>query len=108
MQGRRRARALSSVRLHLVSETSGSQDNQIEAYCLSDAGLAAIGDGFSKIEKLSLIWCSNATSAGLKSMAEKCKFLKSLDLQVNLLFYYCPIVLVIIKYGQFCPGRLHV
>ncbi|KAL8158099.1 hypothetical protein AgCh_002707 [Apium graveolens] len=79
--GRRRATTQSLVRLHLVSEMSGSQDNEIEAYCLSDAGLASIGDGFPKIEKLSLIWCSNATSAGLKSMAEKCKFLKSLDLQ---------------------------
>lgn len=88
MQGRRRPSVL-SVRLHLLSETSGSQDNETEAYCLSDAGLAAIGDGFAKIEKLSLIWCSNATSAGLKSMAEKCKFLKSLDLQVEFIFQYC-------------------
>lgn len=85
MQARRRGDdALSSVRLHYMSDRSGTGDGETESYCFSDAGLAAVGGCFTKIEKLSLIWCSNATSAGLRSMAEKCKSLKSLDLQVNI------------------------
>lgn len=59
------------------------EDGESESYCLSDAGLAAIGEGFIKLEKLSLIWCSNVTSLGLRSIAEKCRYLKSLDLQVR-------------------------
>ncbi|KAI8005993.1 F-box/LRR-repeat protein 4 [Camellia lanceoleosa] len=50
-------------------------------YCLSDAGLTALGEGFTKLDKLSLLWCSNVTSASLKSIAEKCCSLRSLDLQ---------------------------
>ncbi|KAI7980685.1 F-box/LRR-repeat protein 4 [Camellia lanceoleosa] len=46
-----------------------------------DAGLTALGEGFTKLNKLSLLWCSNVTSAGLKSIAEKCCSLRSLDLQ---------------------------
>lgn len=48
----------------------------------------AVGDGFTKLEKLSLIWCSNVTSLGLRSIAEKCNALKSLDLQVMMCFLY--------------------
>lgn len=78
MQGRRRsARQSAWLRRHFVAE-------KFESYCLSDAGLAAVADGFAKLEKLTLIWCSNATSAGLRFVAQKCASLKSLDLQVNI------------------------
>ena len=60
-----------------------SEDGEIDSYCLSDAGLAAVGEGFTKLEKLSLIWCSNVTNAGVKSLVAKCSSLRSLDLQVN-------------------------
>lgn len=66
-----------------MSERSEAGASESDSYCISDAGLTAVADGFSNLEKLSLIWCSNATSAGLRSVAEKCRFLKSLDLQVN-------------------------
>lgn len=85
MQGRRRItdQEFSSPRLHLVPDRSSrSGDAETESYCLSDAGLDAVGEGFTNLERLSLIWCSNATSAGLRSIAEKCRSLKSLDLQV--------------------------
>ena len=59
-------------------------DDDVDPFSLSDDGLAAVADCFSKLEKLSLIWCSNATNAGLKYLAEKCTLLKSLDLQVLL------------------------
>lgn len=87
LQGRRRGSdqlALSSPKLQYVSEISGSEEGQVESYCLSDAGLTALAEGFSKLEKLSLIWCSNISSTGLMSLAHKCIYLKSLDLQVFL------------------------
>ncbi|KAF5797869.1 putative leucine-rich repeat domain superfamily [Helianthus annuus] len=62
------------LRLNFVAE-------EFESCSLSDAGLAAVADGFTKLEKLTLIWCSNATSAGLTFVAQKCRFLKSVDLQ---------------------------
>ncbi|KAM0046441.1 putative leucine-rich repeat domain superfamily [Helianthus debilis subsp. tardiflorus] len=62
------------LRLNFVAE-------EFESCSLSDTGLAAVADGFTKLEKLTLIWCSNATSAGLTFVAQKCRFLKSLDLQ---------------------------
>lgn len=83
LQGRRRIADQALKWNHFVPERSGTTDTEMESYCLSDAGLAAVGEGFTKLEKLSLIWCSNATSAGLRSIAEKCRSLKSLDLQVN-------------------------
>lgn len=61
---------------------TGSEDNGTQSFCLSDAGLTAVGEGFSKIETLSLIWCSNITNVGLRSITEHCKSLKALDLQV--------------------------
>ncbi|PSR92662.1 F-box/LRR-repeat protein [Actinidia chinensis var. chinensis] len=82
--GRRRGgdpSAPSSQKPYRVTEKSGSEDDQIDSYCLSDTGLAAVGEGFKKLEKLSLIWCSNVTSAGVKSIAAKCSSLRSLDLQ---------------------------
>ena len=84
-QGRRRATdnsTVSSLKLHYANEKNGSEDSHIDSYCLSDAGLAALGEGFPKLEKLSLIWCSNVSSEGLISLARKCTFLKALDLQV--------------------------
>lgn len=59
----------------------------VESCCLSDAGLTLLGEGFPKLEKLSLIWCSNVSSVGLRSLAERCGSLRSLDLQVY--FYIC-------------------
>lgn len=85
LQGRRRGSdqlALSSPKLQFVSETSGSEEGQVEPYCLSDAGLTVLAEGFSKLEKLSLIWCSNVSCVGLMSLAYNCVYLKSLDLQV--------------------------
>lgn len=85
MQGRRRSHdVISMVRLDFVSERNGPRVGERESCCLTDVGLAAVGDGFTKIEKLSLVWCTSVTSEGLRSMAEKCKFLKALDLQVNM------------------------
>lgn len=88
VQGRRRGSgqsALSPMKLHYVNDENGPGDGGLESYSLSDAGLSALGEGFPKLEKLSLIWCSNVSSMGLISLAEKCTFLKSLDLQVQIL-----------------------
>ncbi|KAK4482906.1 hypothetical protein RD792_010079 [Penstemon davidsonii] len=63
------------------SDENMSDEYVIKDYCLSDSGLAAVGAGFAKLEKLSLIWCSCVTDVGLRSFAERCKSLKSLDLQ---------------------------
>lgn len=60
-----------------------SEDDVLEPNSISDAGMAALGEGFPKLEKLSLIWCSNVSTVGLISLADKCRFLKSLDLQVG-------------------------
>ncbi|KAJ9537248.1 hypothetical protein OSB04_029981 [Centaurea solstitialis] len=49
--------------------------------CISDVGLRCIAEGFSKLEKLTLLWCSLTTNKGLESIATKCAFIKSLDLQ---------------------------
>lgn len=96
MQGRRHGgdpSALLYPKLRHRTEKRVSEEVEMDSYCLSDAGLTAVSEGFTKLEKLSLIWCSNVTSAGLKSIAEKCRFLRSLDLQVNvylltLIFYF--------------------
>ncbi|XAR57159.1 hypothetical protein NMG60_11025199 [Bertholletia excelsa] len=82
--GRRRAgdsHAVSSLKHFFMPGKCGSEDVEMASYCLSDAGLTNVGEGFTKLEKLSLIWCSNVTSVGLKSVAEKCSSLRSLDLQ---------------------------
>lgn len=64
-------------------DESAIGDDDMGTSCLSDSGLAAVGRSFVKLEKLSLIWCSNLTDVGLKSFAEQCGSLKSLDLQVT-------------------------
>ena len=87
MQGRRRGgnqSTLSPVKLHYTTERGESDDSDWESNCFSDAGLIALGECFTKLKKLSLIWCSNVTSMGLQSFAEQCRSLRSLDLQVNL------------------------
>ena len=66
-----------------MSERSEPGASESDSYCISDGGLTAVADGFGELEKLSLIWCYNVTNAGLRSVAEKCRFLKSLDLQVR-------------------------
>ncbi|CAL5183836.1 unnamed protein product [Lathyrus oleraceus] len=73
----------SSLKLRYVNHKNGSssEDSDFDSLCLSDTGLAALADGFPKLEKLRLIWCSNVTSHGLSSLAWKCVYLKALDLQ---------------------------
>ncbi|KAF2287798.1 hypothetical protein GH714_002762 [Hevea brasiliensis] len=80
-QGRRRGSDHSVPTLKLHSEKGVSEDGHFESNSLSDAGLSALGDGFPRLEKLSLIWCSTVSSLGLMSLAYKCSFLMSLDLQ---------------------------
>ncbi|KAI4317709.1 hypothetical protein L6164_025558 [Bauhinia variegata] len=70
----------SSRKLYVTSKT-GSEDGDYDSFCLSDSGLSALGEGFPKLEKLSLIWCSNVSSGGLISLTHKCSLLKALDLQ---------------------------
>ncbi|KAL6293305.1 hypothetical protein ACE6H2_001447 [Prunus campanulata] len=56
--GRRRGTdiaGVSSVMLHCASEKNGSPDPGSDSCSLSDAELTAIGEGFPKLEKLSLI-----------------------------------------------------
>ncbi|CAM8902992.1 unnamed protein product [Rhodiola kirilowii] len=71
----------SSLKVKSSSIYNGSDDGELETYCLSDVGLTYVGEGFKKLEKLSLIWCSNVSSVGLISLAERCRALKYLDLQ---------------------------
>lgn len=73
-----------SPKLRYVKEKAGSEHSEFETSYISDAGLTVLGEGYSKLEKLSLIWCNNVSSMGLVSIAQKCRSLKSLDLQVNL------------------------
>lgn len=86
MQGKRRRGSRPSLtrdRWDEGSDQSAFGDDGMGASCLSDIGLAAVGGSFVKLEKLSLIWCSSLTDVGLKAFAEKCRSLKSLDLQVT-------------------------
>ncbi|XP_062086288.1 F-box/LRR-repeat protein 4-like [Humulus lupulus] len=81
--GRRRGNnnnVVSSLQLY-ATEKNGPEDVEFESCSLSDAGLIAIGEGFPKLEKLSLIWCSNVSSSGLIALAKKCSFFTALDLQ---------------------------
>lgn len=75
-------RSLKRGRREKGSDQSVIGDDGLGTSCLSDSGLAAVGRSFVKLEKLSLIWCSSLTDVGLKSFAERCRSLKSLDLQV--------------------------
>ena len=62
------------MKLHDVNDKHGSASDQsdLDSLCLSDSGLASLAEGFPKLEKLRLIWCSNVTSEGLSSLARKC------------------------------------
>lgn len=71
------------MKLHYVSDKH--DESNFDSLCLSDSGLTALAEGFPKLEKLRLIWCSNVTSDGLSSVAMTCTSLKSLDLQVFIL-----------------------
>ncbi|RWR76637.1 F-box/LRR-repeat protein 4 [Cinnamomum micranthum f. kanehirae] len=71
----------SSSKLQCMIEDSTSEGSEFEPFSLSDAGLTTLAKGCTRLEKLSLIWCSNVTSVGLYSIAENCRTLKSLDLQ---------------------------
>lgn len=83
-QGKRRRAVGSSTSTTRFGRGSNknASDYKTGTSCLSDSGLETVGGCFAKLEKLSLIWCSNVTDLGLRSFAEKCKSLKSLDLQV--------------------------
>lgn len=78
----------------LLNVETMSKQNGIRNSYLSDFGLVAIGDGFTKLESLSLYWCLNVTYVGLIYIVAKCKFFKCLDLEVIarllLLPFYCP------------------
>lgn len=104
MQGRRGSNQStpSSRRLLFSAEKAVFEDGEIEQFSLSDAGLSALGDGFPKLEKLSLIWCSNVSSLGLMSLAYKCFFLKSLDLQV-IIYLQIVLTFLVMKFLEvFC------
>ncbi|KAL5078970.1 hypothetical protein RYX36_007391 [Vicia faba] len=79
----------SSLKLRYVNHKneSSSQDSEFDSLCLSDTGLAALGDRFPKLEKLRLIWYYNVTIHELLSPTWKCVYLKALDLRVNLLSF---------------------
>lgn len=83
-QGRRRhvRSPVSSLKMRFRSTSNGFNDGEIQPYCLTDVGLSHVGEGFRKLERLSLIWCSNVSSVGLISFAKQCRGLKYLDLQV--------------------------
>ena len=57
-------------------------DQGSERSCLTDVGLGHLARGCRGLEKLSLVWCSAISSTGLVRIAENCKKLTSLDLQV--------------------------
>lgn len=49
----------------------------------SDIGLQILAEGCPRLEKLCLIWCSAVTSVGLVILAQACRGLKVLDMQVH-------------------------
>jgi F-box/leucine-rich repeat protein 2/20 len=48
----------------------------------SDLGLQFLAEGCPRLERLCLIWCSAVTSCGLVMLAQACRGLKVLDMQV--------------------------
>ncbi|KAF5206214.1 F-box/LRR-repeat protein [Thalictrum thalictroides] len=78
---RRRNRSTGSFsELQPKAEYTELETIDLESFSLTDSGMTALAR-VTRLEKLSLIWCSSVTSAGLKSIAENCKSLKCLDLQ---------------------------
>ncbi|KAM3312812.1 hypothetical protein ACQJBY_032548 [Aegilops geniculata] len=78
----------------LPSEQTPSADG-IESFCLTDVGLTSLARGCKGLEKLSLVWCSAISSTGLVRVAENCKKLASLDIQVMPCYLFCPFCFVI-------------
>lgn len=76
--------SLKPLKMHYKACRNRLKEGGLETSSLSDDGLIAIGEGFPKLERLSLIWCSSVSSEGLLGISENCRYLKSLDLQVNL------------------------
>lgn len=76
----RRKRGQSSSRHNRITENSESESEADHAP-LTDTGLSSLAMAYNTLEKLSLIWCSDLTHAGLTTIAKNCRFLKSLDLQ---------------------------
>ncbi|WVZ11040.1 hypothetical protein V8G54_015570 [Vigna mungo] len=70
-----------SIPLQPGRRRSADKDSYFESTCLTDTGLSSLGEGFPKLHRLGLIWCSNVSSDGLTSFARKCSSLKALDLQ---------------------------
>lgn len=68
------------------SSSSSAEENGTEQHSLSDTGLSLLAVGCKRLEHLSLTWCPTLTSLGLVSIAENCRALKSLELQVLMLF----------------------
>ncbi|THU62775.1 hypothetical protein C4D60_Mb01t08690 [Musa balbisiana] len=67
-------------------------ENELERFCLSDAGLALLAKSCKGLEKLSFIWCSSITSLGLTTgcyvgdkgliaLGQNCKQLEDLNLR---------------------------
>ncbi|CAN0856176.1 F-box/LRR-repeat protein 4, partial [Linum grandiflorum] len=81
--GRKRRKSIneSSFKLRSMFQEDLPDSEQFHSFCLSDAGLITLSDQFPALQHLSLIWCSNVSSLGLLSLAQKCSLLKSLDLQ---------------------------
>lgn len=78
----------------LPSEQTTSADG-IESFCLTDVGLTSLVRGCKRLEKLSLVWCSAISSTGLVRVAENCKKLTSLDIQVMPCYLFCTFCFVI-------------
>ncbi|XP_022858089.1 F-box/LRR-repeat protein 4-like [Olea europaea var. sylvestris] len=64
-----------------LSGESVSEENGMRKCCFPDSVLAAVRDGFTKLEILRLMWFPDAIHVGLISIAEKCKLLVSLQLE---------------------------
>lgn len=56
----------------------------------TDTGLQFLAEGCPRLEKLCLIWCSAVTSGGLVFVAQACRGLKVLDMQVLVSFSLSP------------------
>lgn len=99
-----------SPKLRKLKEKAGTEDSGIETSCISDAGLSVLGESFTQLEKLSLIWCNNVSSGGMVSTAQKCRSLKCLDLQVRLTVNFTaqnqPYLLIFGYFIAFCLAHV--
>jgi len=62
--------------------TCDDDNHDIGLSNFTDMGLQFLAEGCPRLEKLSLIWCSAVTSYGLIILAQACRGLKVLDMQV--------------------------